>query len=148
MISSIPGIWAALTVQNTTKTSIFGEIYTVTEELSVTTQGVDISPSAKSAAGTNSTSPVTLTGVGATVRTDIAKGNYSYAVEVSIATTSANAKYNVTLYREQSDAWVYIDSLYVQQAASPSAGEKATLSWDIGASLSSSTYKIEIETYT
>ena len=46
---SIPGIWAALTVQNTTKTTIFGEVYTVTEDLSVVTQGVDISPSAKSA---------------------------------------------------------------------------------------------------
>jgi hypothetical protein len=148
LIPSVSVVWTALTVQNTTKASLFGEIYTVTEELSVMTQGIDISPSAKSAAGTDSGSPVILTAPGAKVRTDIAKANYYYSVELSIVTTSANTKYNATLYQEQSDAWVYIDSLYIQQSTTPSVGDKATLSWDIGSSLETSTYKVDIEIYT
>jgi len=148
LISSVPGVYAVLTVQNTTKTSMFGEIYTVTEALTVVTQGVDLIAGTKTAVGDSSASPVTLTAGGATVRTGITKGNYAYAVRVSIATVSANTKYNVTLYREQNEAWVYVDSLYVQQSASPSIGDKATLTWDTGASLSSSTFKVDIEQYT
>lgn len=116
--------------------------------LSVVTQGLDLSSNVKSAAGTDSGSPVTLTSGGATVRNDIAKANYYYSVEISIVTTSASTKYNATLYQVQSDAWVYIDSLYVQQDVTPSAGDKATLSWDIGSSLETSTFKVDIETYT
>ena len=147
VLAAAPGIYATLTVQNQTYTSIFGEIVTVTEDLNIVTQGIDISPSAKSVVGNESGSPVTLTAAGAIVRTDIAKGNYYYSVEVNVATTSANTKYNVTLYKEESGEWTSVDSLYVQQSGTPAVDDKAVLSWDLGASLSSSVYKIEIQTY-
>ena len=148
VLAAAPGIYATLTVQNQTYTSIFGEIVTVTEDLNIVTQGIDISPSAKSVVGNESGSPVTLTAAGAIVRTDIAKGNYYYSVEVNVATTSANTKYNVTLYKEESGEWTSVDSLYVQQSGTPAVDDKAVLSWDLGASLSSSVYKVEIQTYT
>ena len=144
--ATFPGVYAVLTVNNRTYTSIFGEIVIVTEDLSVVTHGIDISPAHKDPAGTDSLLPITMTS--SIARTDIAKGNYFYSVDVSVTTLSASTKYNVTLYMEESDEWVGVASLYVQQGGAPAEGDKATLSWDIGASLSSSVYKIEIETYT
>ena len=140
-------VYAALTVQTKTYGSLFGEIIDVTEELTVVSKGVDISPSTKTAQGNVSTSPVNMTAAGNTSRTDISMGNYTYMVEVSVATVSAGQKYNCTLYKEQNDSWVYIDSLYVQQGDSPSVDDKALLTWDIGASLSSTVTKVVIEPY-
>ena len=148
VLTATPGVYAVLTVQNRTYTSIFGEIVNVTEDLSIVTNGIDISPSPKSAAGTSSASPITMTASGDTARTDIAKGNYFYSVDVSVTTLSASTKYNVTLYKEESGTWVGMGSLYVQQGGTPSVDDKAVLSWDMSASLSSSVYKVKIETYT
>ena len=141
-LTLMPAIYAALTVQKRTYTSMFGEIVDVSEDLSVVSKGIDMQPSPKSAV-TN----VTLNTPLATGRTALTKGDYTYSVEAAIVTTSANTKYNCSLYQEQGGAWVYVDSLYVLQGGTPAVGDGATLTWDIGPSLQSSVYKLVIEPY-
>jgi len=138
----IPAIVAVLTVQNRTYTSLWGEVVDVSEDLNVVSRGIDIQPANRPAV-TN----VTLNTPLATGRTTLTKGNYTYSVEVTVATLSADIKYNCTLYQEQAGAWIYIDSLYVLQSGTPAVGDGAKLTWDIGSSLESSVYKLVIEPY-
>lgn len=138
----IPAIVAVLTVQNRTYTSLWGEVVDVSEDLNVVSKGIDIQP-ANRLAVTN----VTLNTPLATGRTALTKGNYTYSVEVSVATVSVDTRYNCTLYQEKAGAWIYIDSLYVLQSGTPAVGDGAKLTWDIGASLESSVYKLVIEPY-
>lgn len=142
VLTLIPTIVAVLTVQNRTYTSLWGEVVDVSEDLNVVGKGIDIQPANRPAV-TN----VTLNTPLATGRTALAKGNYTYSVEVAVATLSANRKYNCTLYQEQAGAWINIGSLYVLQSGTPAVGDGATLTWDIGASLQSSVYKLVIEPY-
>ena len=138
----IPAIVAVLTVQNRTYTSLWGEVVDVSEDLDVVGRGIDIQPANRPAV-TN----VTLNTPLATGRTTLTKGNYTYSVEVTVATLSADTKYNCTLYQEQAGSWIYIDSLYVLQSGTPAVGDGAKLTWDIGSSLESSVYKLVIEPY-
>lgn len=145
----VPSIYAVLTVQTRTYISLFGEIVDVTEDLDVVSQGVDVQNSNKAAQGAEPGSPVTLDpGENAKARTALTKGHYVYSVEASVATVSANTKYNCTLYMEVSEQWENKGSLYVKQSSTPSIGDKALLTWDIGTTLNSTVFKLEIEIYT
>ena len=142
ILTLIPAIVAVLTVQNRTYTSLWGEVVDVSEDLNVVSKGIDIQPANRPAVAN-----VTLNTPLATGRTALTKGNYTYSVEVTVATPLANIRYNCTLYQEQADAWINMDSLYVLQSGTPAVGDGAKLTWDTGASLQSSVYKLVIEPY-
>lgn len=142
----VPGIYAAMTISEIQYVAIYGEVFTITGELTVTSNGVDAAKADKSASGLNPDDPVTLRsgGPGGRAHTDITKWDWTYSIDVSVATVSPETKYKVTLYKDGE----VVASLYVKQGADPDIGDRATLTWDIGASLDSSSFKVEIVTYT
>ena len=135
-------VYAAVTVESTTYGTIGSELVTVTENLTPSAQGIDI------AASTVST-PVGDTQVGAvlmvpapgdTATTTTIAGNYIYVYRLTVSTGDSDKVYSVELIKDGTS----IDTLYCQQPTSPVTGEYVDFTWDIGASLSSAVYEIEV----
>lgn len=134
-------VYAAVTVETTTYGTIGGEVVTVTENLTPAGQGIDVEETTiGTAVGDTEVGAVEMTAAGAVANTVTAQGNYLYVYRLTVATADASQVYSVELIQDGTS----IDTLYCSQPAAPATAEYIDLTWDIGASLSSSVYEIEV----
>ena len=134
--------YAAISSATTrTVTTIGGEIFVLTEELTATPQGVGITIDTISAAGATLATNVTMTTAGASANTALTQGNFEYRLEAKIATTSASQEYSVELFADgTTKGTVYIG----QDPSSPAVDDYVTVKWDLGTSLDDSVYEIQV----
>jgi hypothetical protein len=131
---------ASGTIGTRSVTTINGEVFTLTGELTVTGFSTSISTQAASAAGTSG-SPVAMTSSGATANTVITMGHYNYSVTVTIATGVDSQAYKVTLLQSGAN----MGDVYIAQDAEGTVGYKATVSWDLGTTLASGPVVYEVD---
>jgi hypothetical protein len=83
-----------------------------------------------------------MTSGGSIANTAITLGHYVYNVTVTVAHIVDSQKYNVTLVQ----AGTSIGSVYIAQGLSASEGDKVTITWDLGTSLTigASVYEVYI----
>jgi hypothetical protein len=136
---------ASGTIGTRSVTTINGEVFTLTGDLTVTGFSTSISTADASAAGTSG-SPVAMTSGGAPANTAITMGHYKYSVTVAIANSAPSIKYEVTL----TQAGTSKGDVYIAQDAAGTVGYTAIVTWDIGTSLASGpvVYEVDIVTYT
>jgi len=133
----------AITSSATTRTvtTIGGEIFVLTEELTLTPQGIGISTSTASAVGDSLANNVTMTSSGASANTALVLGQFEYRLNVEIATVSAAQDYSVELLANGvSQGTVYIG----QDSSGAAIADYVTIKWDLGTSLDDSVYEIQV----
>ena len=124
-------------------TTINGEVFTLTGDLTVSSFSTSISTATASAAGTSET-PVAMTSVGSAANDAITLGHYVYSVNVTVANIHNSQAYKVTLLQ----AGTSVDDVYIKQGTSSVQNDNATVTWDIGTSLQTAVYEVDIVTYT
>jgi hypothetical protein len=126
-------------------TTINGEVFTLTGDLTVTGFSTSIATANASAVGTSG-SPVAMTLGGATANTVITMGHYNYSVTVTVANGVDSQKYKVTL----TQAGTSKGDVYIAQDADGTEGYTAIVTWDLGTTLASGpvVYEVDIVTYT
>ncbi|MBI4320937.1 MAG: hypothetical protein HY675_20795 [Chloroflexi bacterium] len=124
---------------STTFSEYGGDLIDTTQEVSLGTTGIQKAGSAVTAAGTTVGAAVTLAS-GGTIplsTTAIAKGNWFYRLQLDAVagTTPASTAFKVELYRWSSTTndYTLLSTLYVASDATPAAGERARLYFDLGA---------------
>ncbi|MGD0406032.1 MAG: hypothetical protein ABSB10_05210 [Candidatus Bathyarchaeia archaeon] len=120
-------------------TTINGEVFTLTGDLSVSGFSTAISTQAASAVGTSG-SPVAMTSVGSAANDAITLGHYVYSVNVTVASIHNSQEYKVTLLQSGTS----VDDVYIKQGPSAAQNDNVTVTWDIGTSLTSHVYEIDI----
>jgi hypothetical protein len=135
-------VYAAISSASTrTVTTIGGEVFTLTEQLTLTPQGIGISTATASAAGSSLANNVTMTASGASANTALTQGNFEYRLEVAIATVSTAQAYSVQLLEDGTSK----GTVYIGQASSGAAqNDYVTIKFDLGQSLSSAVYEIQV----
>ena len=133
-------VLAAVTVQTTNYTSIGGEVVNVSEKLSCAGMGIDVEDDTLSAAGGTFGAAVEMTAGGAIANTATTQGQYIYLYKLQVVTLDAAKVYKAQLFKDG----VSQGSCYVKQSADPSASDHAHLTYDIGATLSSAVFEIEV----
>ena len=122
-------------------TTIRGEILVLSEALTATPQGVGITISTASAVGSALASNVTMTSGGASANTALTQGHFEYKMKVEIATVQAGLEYSVELFADGTTK----GKVYIGQAASGAAeGDYVTVKWDLGTSLASAVYEVQV----
>ena len=134
---------ASGTIGTRSVTTINGEVFTLTGDLTVTGFSTSIATAGASAAGTSET-PVAMTSGGATANTVITMGHYNYSVTVTVANIHNSQAYKVTL----TQAGTSVGDVYIAQGTSAAQNDKVTITWDLGTSLASAVYEVDIVTYT
>ena len=126
----------AITVNQRTYATLFGEVIDVTTELTVTELMIDIAKRTRSAVGDTPATAVKMTNANPMARTDLTKPNWIYQVELECitGTTPASTTFKVDLYVNSTLS----ATLYVASDADPATGEKVKCKFDIGADLSTS----------
>jgi hypothetical protein len=130
---------ASGTITARSVTTINGEVFTLTGELTVSGFSTSIATADASAAGTSET-PVAMASGGATANTVITTGDFKYSVTVTVATGVDSQKYEVTLKQDGTSK----GNVYIAQDAAGTVGYTATVTWDISTSLASHVYEIDI----
>jgi hypothetical protein len=120
-------------------TTINGEVFTLTGELSVSGFSTSIATAGASAAGTSG-SPVAMTSVGSAANVAITLGHYVYSVNVTVATIHNSQEYKVTLLQSGTSK----GDVYIAQGGSAAQNDNATVTWDLGTSLASAVYEVDI----
>jgi len=120
-------------------TTINGEVFTLTGDLTVSSFSTSISTATASAAGTSET-PVAMTSVGSAANDAITLGHYVYSVNVTVANIHNSQAYKVTLLQ----AGTSVDDVYIKQGTSAAQNDNATVTWDLGTSLASHVYEVDI----
>lgn len=134
-------VYAAVTVETTTYGTIGGEVVTVTENLTPAAQGIDVEDATiGTAVGDTQVGAVEMTIAGSVANTTTTAGNYIYVYRLTVATADDAQEYSVELIRDGTS----VDTLYCEQPAAAATAEYIDMTWDIGASLSSSVYEIEV----
>ena len=133
--------FATVTTSTRSVTTINGEVFTLTGDLTVSGFSTSIATTASAAAGTSG-SPVAMTSGGSAANTAITMGDYTYTVTVTIANSHANQGYAVTLKQDGASQGI----VYIAQDAAGSVGYKVIVTWDLGLSLASHVYEVDIVT--
>ena len=122
-------------------TTISGEILVISEHLTATPQGVGITTSTASAVGSTLANNETMTAGGASANTALTQGYFEYRLKVEIATVAAGVEYSVELFADGTSK----GKVYIGQASSGAAiGNYVTIKWNLGTSLASSVYEIQV----
>ena len=126
----------AITVNQRTYATLFGEVIDVTTELTITELIIGIAKQSQSAVGDTAATAVTMAVANPEARTTITKPNWLYQVEIECitGTTPASTTFKVDLYLGNT----LNATLYIGSDAVPATGEKVTCKFDIGADLSTS----------
>jgi hypothetical protein len=134
--------YTTVTITTRTVTTIAGEVFVLTEELSVSDFGTSIATSDASATGTSAATAVVMTSTGAAANTAITKGDYVYSVKVVVAITqpTPDKVYKVTLKEDGTSK----GDVYIKTGDTPAQGDSVTVSWDLGTSLASRVYEVDI----
>ena len=131
----------AVTIQSRSVTTINGEVFTITGDLTVSGFNTSIAYATASAVGTSG-SPVAMTSGGSVANTAITMGDYTYSVTVTIANSHVSQGYAVTLKQ----AGISQGIVYIAQDAAGTVDYKVTVTWDLGTSLASAVYEVYIVT--
>jgi hypothetical protein len=83
-----------------------------------------------------------MTTGGSAANTAITMGDYTYSVTVTIANSQPSQAYAVTLKQDGVSEGI----VYVAQDASGTVGYKVIVTWDLGTSLASHVYEVDIVT--
>ena len=136
------GVFSVISSASTrTVTTIGGEVLVITEELTVTPQGIGITTATIGAAGDTLPNNVTMTSGGASANTALTQGNFEYRLECNVTTTSAGQEYSVELFADgTSKGTVYIG----QDPSTPAVDDYVIVKWDLGTSLDDSVYEIQV----
>lgn len=141
---------ATSTISSRSITNIGGEVFTLTENLAISsyststsTTTYSVAPTSIDASGT-SDSPVVMTTDRSTANTAITQGDFVYTVTVTVVhDVSSTTTYDVTL---KVDGTVNGD-VYIQQLSdTPTSqiGDSTSISWDLGNTLQSHVFEIDI----
>jgi len=124
-----------------TVTTISGEIFVLTEELTATPQGIGITNTTVGAVGDTLATNVTMTASpGASANTALTQGYFEYRLKIEIATPSAGKAYSVELFA----GGISKGKVYIGQGGSPAVGKYATIKWNLGTSLASQVYEVQV----
>ena len=129
-----------LSASTRTVTTVGGEVFILTEELTVTPLGIHITTADASAAGDTLANNVTITTAGASANTALTKGNFEYKLNVTVATVSAGQEYSVELFQGGTSK----GKIYIGQVTGTQVGDYAILKWDLGTSLDDQVYEIQV----
>ncbi len=122
-------------------TTINGEVFTLTGDLSVNGFSTSIATATADAAGSTIGSAVAMTSEGGSAaNTVITKGDYTYSVTVNVTNTDNSQAYKVTLKQDGASQGI----VYIAQGNPAAQNDKVTVTWDIGASLASHVYEVDI----
>ena len=133
-------VMAASSVTTTNSTLVNGENYVLSDNLTGTPQGIDVEDSALTIVGNVQGTPVEMTAAGSAANEDTVVGHYIYVYKIEVATLDADQEYSVTMTIDGSPETV----LYIDQANTPVAADYVTCTWDIGTTLSSAVYEVEV----
>jgi hypothetical protein len=122
-------------------TTINGEVFTLTGELTVGGFSTSIAPQTLSAVGTVGT-PVVMATPSSNANTIITKGDYTYSMTVTIFTSAPDTVYKVTL--KQDGTSVTGSPVYIKQDAAGTPTYTAIVTWDIGTTLQTAVYEVDI----
>jgi hypothetical protein len=136
-------VLASGTIGTRSVTTINGEVFTLTGDLTVTGFSTSISTAGASAAGTSG-SPVAMTSVGSAANDAITLGHYLYNVTVTVANIHNSQAYKVTLLQSGAS----VDDVYIAQGTSAAQNDKVTITWDLGTSLASGAVVYEVDIVT
>ncbi len=146
IIVTLAGIMGALVAvaavtmsQPRSVTTINGEVFTVTGDLAVSGFSTQISTADATALGTSG-DPVAMTAGVATANTAITIGHFTYSVTVAVVNVHDSVPYAVTLLQAGSPVGV----VYIAQGANAVAGDSVTITWDLGTTLNSAVYEVNI----
>jgi hypothetical protein len=124
-----------------TYTNVSGEVITVTEGLDATPNGISVASSNVTALGGNTTTEVAMdAGTSQVARGALTQGHYTYNCTVEVVTTSNLKEYTVELFQDGVSQGI----LYIEQAAAAVVGDDVYCYWDLGTSLASHVYHIEV----
>ena len=141
---------SASTITTRSVTTIGGEVFTLTGDLSISsystatsTTAYSVAPLSLDASGTSGT-PMVMTAGGSTANTAITQGDFVYTVIVAVAhDVSVTTTYDVTL---KVDGNVN-GNVYIQQVSgtpTTQVGNSVSISWDLGNTLQSHVFEIDI----
>ena len=134
-------VYAALSVQTTNVTTLGGEVFKISEDLTLAPQGIGISTADVEALGTSGTPVVMVSAPGASANTAITQGHFEYKLSVTIAYPEAGTAYTVNLLADGASK----GTVYIKQATTGSGvDEFVTIRFDLGASLSTAVYEIQV----
>jgi len=133
LIALIAVTFAALTVNQTTYSNVFGEVVDVVEEVTVTSGGISVASENETAVGNTTVTAVVMNTTDPEARTKITKAHWVYKVQITCnAITPADTTFQVDLYIGDT----LNATLYVKSDADPIDTEMATCRFDIGSDLS------------
>jgi hypothetical protein len=135
-------VFAASSMGTRTVTNISGESLTVTEGLDATPNGISVASSTVGALGGNTTTEVAMdAGTSQIAREALTQGNYTYNATVEVVTVSSSTEYTVELFEDGTSQ----GTLYIEQASSSVVGDDVYCYWDLGTSIASHVYHIEVK---
>ncbi len=131
---------AAVTIQTRSVTTINGEVFTLTGDLTISDFATSIAIANVPAAGATSGSAIPMAGGGAASNTAITIGDYTYSATVTVFNVHDGQTYAVTLLQ----SGVSMGVVYIAQGATAVEGDSVTITWDLGTSLNSAVYEVNI----
>ena len=140
LVSTASSVFAEVSVGTTGSGSVSGFAVTITESLTPSSQGIDVEEAALPAAGVSRDAAVVMTAEGSSANTPTCIGHYVYVYRLAVATVDNGQEYGVELLKDNTS----VGTLYVNQRADSAEGDFVTLTWDIGSSLSSAVFVVEV----
>lgn len=140
LVSSASSVFAQVSVGTTNSGVIGSELITITNTLTPSSQGIDVEAAALPAVGDTQHGAVVMTADGSTANTATSRAHYVYVYRLTVATADNGQEYSVELLKDGMPMGV----LYVEQGADAAVGDSVMLTWDIGTSLSSAVFAVEV----
>jgi hypothetical protein len=134
-------VFAASSIGTRSVTNISGEVLTVSEGLDCTPNGITVVSSNASANAGNGTEVAMDAGTGQVAREALTQGHYAYNATVAVVNASNSTEYSAELFEDG----VSQGTLYIEQAAAAVAGDDVYCYWDLGTSIASHVYHIEVK---
>lgn len=143
LLAAVTGVsvaWAVSKVTEQKYATMAGEVVTVTEELSANPLGITVAPVNIGAKGTELAPITMIADPGDTANNTVTKGHYVYKWDVTVAEAINNANYTITLWKDGTVE----NTIYITQGETAVVGDKVTITWDIGTSLETAVWAVEI----
>jgi hypothetical protein len=134
-------VFAASSMGTRTITNISGESLALSEDLDGTPNGITVVSSTAAANAGNGTEVAMDAGTSQVAREALTQGHYAYNCTVEVVNTSNSTEYSVELFQDG----VTQGTLYIEQAADSVAGDDVYCYWDLGTSIASHVYHIEVK---
>jgi hypothetical protein len=133
-------------------TTIGGEVFTLTGDLSISsystspsTTTYSVAPLHIDASGTSGSPVVMSATTGLTANTAITQGDFVYTVTVAVNHFVDGQEYKVTLLQDGTPLTPQ-SNVYIKQGSSDDTGTTIVISWDLGITLLSHVFEVDIVT--